>query len=84
MYFQELKNLKICLSSSTDLKDYELRTMNSAIDSLDFWLITRSQHTRKRLNPLQFANDVGLSWDIAAQLFELSEKEQIFTRFYEL
>lgn len=84
MYFQELKNLKIYLSELQTLKEYELKTMNSAVDSLDFWLISRSLHARNRLNPLQFASDTGLSWDISTELFELLEEKKVFIRFYEL
>lgn len=57
--------------------------MNAAIDSLDFWLITRSLRARKRINPLQFAAEVEISWHIAAQLFELLENQNVFSRFYE-
>ncbi len=83
MYFQELKDLKICLSDSIGLKKHELKIMNSAIDSLDFWLITRSMRARKRLNPLQFADEAEISWHIAAQLFEMLEKQKFFSNFYE-
>lgn len=83
MYFQELKSLKIYLSDSTGLKKHELKIMSSAIDSLDFWLITRSLRARKRLNPLQFADEAEISWSVAAQLFELLEKQKVFSSFYE-
>ncbi|HAZ1235049.1 TPA: hypothetical protein J0V25_001483 [Enterococcus faecium] len=83
MYFQELKSLKSYLSDSTGLKKHELKIMNSAIDSLDFWLITRSLRARKRLNPLQFADEAEISWNIAAQLFEMLEKQKVFSSFYE-
>lgn len=83
MYFQELKNLKVSLSKSINYKKHELKVINSAIDSLDFWLITRSLRARNRLNPLQFADEAEISWNVAAQLFDMLEKQDFFSITYE-
>lgn len=77
MYFKKLKEYENQIES----EPVEERL---AIKELDSWLISLSRNRADQINPLQFAIDKNIRWEIAASIFSNLAKVGLFRRFFRI